>query len=87
MPHHKSCKKRMRTGAEERTRNRAYRSELRGLMRQVRQADTQKAAQEHMLKVGSLLDRLARKRVIKKNNAANHKSRLQRFVNKLPLGA
>ncbi len=87
MPHHKSCKKRMRTSEISRTQNRAYRSQVRSLVRQVQTAETQAAASESLIKATTLLDRLARKGVIKKNSAANTKSKLQRHFNKLPAEA
>jgi small subunit ribosomal protein S20 len=40
-------------------------------------------AQELFKKVASLIDRLAKKNIIHKNNAANKKSKLARLVNKI----
>ena len=77
----------MRTSEISRTQNRAYRSQVRSLVRQVQTAETQAAASESLIKATTLLDRLARKGVIKKNSAANTKSKLQRHFNKLPAEA
>ncbi len=83
MPHHKSCKKRMRTSAEANVRNRAYRSNLRSLIRQVRSTKDPAEAQEKLRKVTSMLDSLTQKGLVHKNFAANNKSKLSRKVNKL----
>ncbi len=83
MPHHKSCKKRMRTSLEANVRNRAYKSNLRSLVRQVKEATDPAEAQEKLGKVTSMLDRLARKGLVHKNYAANHKSKLTRGVSKI----
>ena len=84
MPHHKSCKKRARTNEESRAVNRAYRSQVRNLIRRIRAAQTQPAAQEDLRKATALLDRLSRKGIIHKNSAANYKSKLHHYVNALP---
>lgn len=84
MPHHKSCKKRMKTSNESRISNRTYRSQVRSLIRYVKEAESQSAAQENLHKALSLLDQLAQKGIMHKNTAANHKSKLTRFVNGLP---
>lgn len=84
MPHHKSCKKRMRTNEDARIRNRAYRSNLRGLIREIREAPAQSDAQAKYTEVTSLLDSLTRKGILKKNRAASVKSRLHRHIKDLP---
>lgn len=84
MPHHKSCEKHMRTSSEERARNRAYRSHMRRLIRQVKSAQNQTEAQDILRQTTALLDRLAHKKIIHSNNAANYKSKLNKFVTKLP---
>jgi small subunit ribosomal protein S20 len=84
MPHHKSCKKRIRTSEVDRIRNRAYRSNLRGLIREIREATAQPDAQAKYTEVTSLLDRLTRKGIVKKNRAASVKSRLYRHIKDLP---
>ncbi len=74
----------MRTSAEERERNRSYRSRMRRLIRDVKSAQTQSEALERLRVTTSFLDRISRKGIIHKNNAANYKSRLYKFVSKLP---
>ena len=83
MAHHKSCIKRAKTSEIARMRNRAYRSQMRTAVKKVlTSADPEAAAAEYR-KASSILDRLARKGVIHRNNAANQKSRLAKVVNKL----
>lgn len=84
MPQHKSCEKRMRTSREARGRNHAYQAQVRNLIRNVRQAQDKPAAEENLKKAVSLLDRLSRRGIIHKNNAANYKSKLYQHVKSLP---
>ncbi len=41
-------------------------------------------AQEFFRKVSSMIDKLAKRNIIHRNNAANKKSKLAKFVNSLP---
>ena len=80
MPNIKSAKKRMRQSTKQRTRNREQRSTLRKAVKQVRQAESVEAAQTAFKQAERLLDRAAGKGLIKKNNAARNKQRLQKVV-------
>jgi len=75
MPQHKSCKKRMRTDAIRRERNRAGRSALRRAVRVYRELapEDRKAAYNGLQ---STLDIAAKKGLIPMNRAARLKSRL-----------
>jgi len=83
MPHHKSCKKRLKTSQEARAYNRAYKSALRGRIKQFRGLNSAEEAAAQMPGMTSMLDRLAKKRIIKRNQARRLKSRLQARVNSL----
>ena len=83
MPHHKSCVKRVKTSAAARTRNRAYKSRLHTAMRQIHDAKTREDAEQLQSGVISLIDKLEHKGILHKRNAANKKSKLNRFVGKL----
>ncbi|MGJ0204703.1 30S ribosomal protein S20 [Leucobacter sp. gxy201] len=75
----KSQIKRIKTNQKATERNRAYKSELRTLIRKTREAITagDKAAAEGNLKVAARkLDKAVSKGVIHKNQAANRKSKL-----------
>jgi small subunit ribosomal protein S20 len=83
MPQHKSSIKRVRQDAKRRLHNRSLRSKMRTLVRNVLK-NTEKDTAETSLKVAvSYLDRMACKGIIHKNNAANKKSSLVRYVNTL----
>ena len=83
MPQHKSCAKRMKTSAEARLRNRAYRGKMRKAIRSVREAKTAEEANASFAKASRLLDRLAGKGIIHRNRAADKKSRLSKHVKSL----
>ncbi len=82
----KSQKKRIITAEKARQRNRAYRSELKTLVRRVREAceaGDLEAAELAARKANRKLDKAASKGVIHKNQAAQRKSGVQAMVNKL----
>lgn len=80
MPRIASARKRMRQARRRRTRNRAQRSTVRNAIKQVRAASTAEAAQTAMREAERLLDRAARKGLIKNNTAARYKRRLVKVV-------
>jgi small subunit ribosomal protein S20 len=84
MATHKSAIKRIRQTKRRTMRNRRYRSSLRTLTKNVLQAKDKPSAEKALKTAVSLLDNLARKRVIHRNKAANQKSRLTRYFNRLP---
>ncbi len=84
MPHHKAYKKSMRKDQVARQQNRRYRSQMRSIIRRVREAENKAAGEADLRQAVSLLDHLARKGIIHRNNAANYKSKLHQFVSKLP---
>jgi small subunit ribosomal protein S20 len=83
MPNIKSAHKRMELSRKARERNRARRSELRTIVKKVRQAATADEAQERIREATALLDRAAGKRLIHPNRAARIKSQLARRLNDL----
>lgn len=83
MPHHKSCKKRLKTAAAARLRNRGVKSDVRGAVKGVREAATYEDAVERLKAAMSALDKAARKSVIHKRQAARRKARLAAQVAKL----
>lgn len=83
MANHKSALKRIRQTAAKRLRNRYYAKTTRNAVRKLRATTDKAAAKELYPLVSSMLDRLAKRNVIHKNNAANKKSKLARFVNAL----
>ena len=80
----KSQKKRIITNEKARMRNRAYRSQLKTAIRATREAvEAGNATEAYALaqKACRLLDVCASKGIIHKNQAANRKSNLMKFVN------
>lgn len=74
-----SARKRARQAEKRRQHNAALRSELRSAVRNVRKAIStgdKKAARETLERSTSIIDSIADKKIIHKNAAARHKSRL-----------
>ncbi|MCX7835726.1 MAG: 30S ribosomal protein S20 [bacterium] len=84
MPHHLSCKKRMRTSKEENLQNRSGKSQIKTATKKVLLAKTKAEAEPLVREAISVLDKMAQKGIIHKNNAANKKSTLMNFFNRLP---
>ena len=83
MANHKSSIKRIRANAAKRLRNRYQAKTTRNAIKKLRSATSKAEASELLVKVVSMLDRLAKKNVIHKNKASNNKSKLTKFVNNL----
>jgi small subunit ribosomal protein S20 len=83
MPQHKSAIKRLRQSKKRRTHNRARRSKMRTLNKQVLAATDKEKAAEHLREATSFIDKLTTKGIIHKNTAARKKSALTRHVNNL----
>ncbi|MFW5759017.1 MAG: 30S ribosomal protein S20 [Bacteroidota bacterium] len=83
MANHQSAKKRIRSNERKRLHNRYYAKTTRNAIKKLRMTEDQSAATEMLPKVVSLLDKLAKKRIIHKNKASNLKSKLTRYVTKL----
>ncbi len=84
MPHHKSCKKRLKTAEKARLANRAYMSQMRTRLKKFRSSANAAEATALLPELSGFLDRLAKKRIIKLNRASRLKSRLQLRANALP---
>lgn len=82
MPHHKSCKKRMRTSSKANATNRIIRSQLRTAVKKVLTASDTENGQTLLKEAYSVIDKAAKKGVIHRSNAANKKSRIARAVQK-----
>ncbi|MCL4538031.1 MAG: 30S ribosomal protein S20 [Bacteroidetes bacterium] len=83
MAQHKSAEKRARQSVKRHTANRTARSEMKTLVKRVRSEKDKEKAAAALKEAASALDKLASKRAIHKNKAANQKSKLTKFVNKL----
>lgn len=83
MPHHKSCKKRLKTNEKSRIYNRAYTSQMRNNLKSFRALESAEEAAAALPGLSSMLDKMAKKGIIKQNRASRLKSRLQQRVNGL----
>ncbi|MEW5922980.1 MAG: 30S ribosomal protein S20 [Candidatus Zixiibacteriota bacterium] len=83
MPHHKSCKKRMKTSALSRERNRSLRSNLKKSVKALRGCQTRAEAEKMIPEVVGVIDKAAHGNIIHKKKAARDKSRLMAMVSKL----
>lgn len=83
MPNIKSAKKRMKTSAESRLRNRSTKSMLKTQVRKVREAVSSgdlAAAETEFRAASRKLDQAGSKKIIHRNAAARTKSRLQKLI-------
>ncbi|MCG3154753.1 MAG: 30S ribosomal protein S20 [bacterium] len=83
MAHHSASIKSIRQDKSRQARNRSYRSELRTMTKKVLATTDQAAAETLYQEASSLLDKMARRRIIHPNKAANQKSRLALHRNRL----
>ena len=83
MPQHKSAAKRVRQDAKKRQANRLHRSRMRTMMKKLSSMEDKEQAEAMLNDIKAYLDRLATKRIIHKNKAANYKSALELKVNSL----
>ena len=83
MANHKSSIKRIRETETRRLHNRYYAKTMRNVVRKLRATTEKEEAASLLVKVTSMLDKLAKKNIIHKNKAANLKSKLALKVNKL----
>ena len=79
----KSALKRIRSGEAKRLRNRYQHKTTRTLIRKLKETTNKGEAQELYKTVSSLIDKLSKKNIIHKNNAARKKSKLAQHVNTL----
>lgn len=78
-----SVQKRIRQAAKARLRNKHYKSLMKTMVKKVRAANTKDEAETLFREAVSIIDSIAGKGIIHKNNAANKKSKLAAHVAKL----
>ncbi|RZS96406.1 30S ribosomal protein S20 [Cecembia calidifontis] len=83
MANHKSALKRIRANEAKRLRNRYQHKTTRTFIKRLKSITDKAEAQELLKTVTSMIDKLAKKNIIHKNNAANKKSKLTKLVNSL----
>jgi small subunit ribosomal protein S20 len=83
MANHKSALKKIRSDETKRLRNKYQLKTTRTYLKRLRETEDKEEAQKLYKEVVSMLDKLAKKNIIHKNNAANKKSKLAKMVNAL----
>lgn len=83
MANHKSALKRIRQTEKHNLHNRYYAKTMRNAVKKLRNTTEKSDAAAQLPKVTSMLDKLAKRNIIHANKAANLKSKLSRYVNKL----
>ena len=83
MANHKSAEKRIRANEAKRVRNKYQHKTTRTAIKKLRTTTVKTDAVTLLKEVSSMIDKLAKKNVIHWKKAANQKSKLSRFVNKL----
>ncbi|GHB41385.1 30S ribosomal protein S20 [Mongoliitalea lutea] len=83
MANHKSALKRIRANEAKRLRNRYQHKTTRTFIKRLKNVTDKAEAQELLKTVTSMIDKLAKKNIIHRNNASNKKSKLTKMVNAL----
>ena len=83
MANHKSSEKRIRQEQKRRLHNRYYAKTMRNAVRKLRATKEKEEALQLYPSVQKALDKLAKTNIIHKNKAANRKSKLALYINKL----
>lgn len=83
MANHKSSVKRIRQEEKRRLHNRYYAKTMRNAVRKLRATKEKEEALQLYPSVQKALDKLAKTNIIHKNKAANLKSKLALYINKL----
>ena len=86
MPNHKSAIKRMRQNEKRRLRNKAYKTRVKNAIKKVKVFVENKDAEnatKSLLEAVSIIQKVAGKKIIHKNNASRKISKLTRLVNGL----
>ena len=83
MANHKSALKRIRSNEKRHLRNKFQHKTARNAIRDLRTIEVKKDAEAALVKVVSMIDKLAKKNIIHDNKAANLKSKLTKHVSAL----
>jgi small subunit ribosomal protein S20 len=83
MANHKSSVKRIRSNEAKAERNRYQLKTTRTFIKRLKASTDKKEASALFQKVTGMIDKLAKKNIIHKNNAANRKSKLAKLISSL----
>jgi small subunit ribosomal protein S20 len=81
MANHKSALKKIRSDETKRLRNKYQLKTTRTYVKRLKETEDKAEADKLYKEVAAMLDKLAKKNIIHKNNAANKKSKLAKMVN------
>ena len=79
----KPNKKRVRTSKKQNAYNKHYKTMLKTAIKNVQTAENKEDTSAKVVIAQKIIDSLASKGIIKKNNASNKKSRLMKYANKI----
>ena len=80
MANHKSSLKRIRSNGAKQIRNKYQHKTTRTFIKRLKETTDKTEAQELLIKVTSMIDKLAKNNIIHKNKASNQKSKLTKRV-------
>jgi small subunit ribosomal protein S20 len=83
MANHKSSEKRIRQTKVRNESNKYHAKTMRNALKEIRTTTTKKEATELLPKMNSMLDRLAKKKIIHSNKASNLKSSVEKHISGL----
>jgi small subunit ribosomal protein S20 len=83
MAQHLSAERQARKSLKHRDSNKAYKSKMKTAVKKVKTLKDKEKAKTELKRAAKLLDQLAAKGIIHRNNAANKKSSLTKHVNSL----
>ncbi len=80
MANHKSALKRIRSNEAKHLRNKYQHKTTRNAIKNLKEVEVKKDAEEQLIKIISMVDKLAKNNIIHNNKAANIKSNLTKYV-------
>lgn len=80
MAHHKSAIKHIKQSESRKLRNRYYHKTVRNAIRKFKQIKDINEAEKEYNRLSSMIDKLAKRKIIHANNASNKKSGLMRYI-------
>jgi len=78
LAHHKATKKAIRTSAKRNLRNRTYKSKIKTVLKEFEQAESREEKEKKLRKAQQIMDRAAKRNVLKKNAVARKVSKLHK---------
>jgi small subunit ribosomal protein S20 len=86
MPRHKSAEKRVRQNKKRALRNKAAKTRIKGVTKELHQATDPEQVKKSLVECMSLLDRASKKSLMHRRTVDRTKSRLAKLANKVAAG-